>query len=109
MRMKRATRMARKRLKKAAAFLGSGDSNRFYEEIYKAIWGCLADKYNIELSQLNRDSVNACLNDKQVPSDQQAQIMKVLQDVDLARFAPGNADAQKQSVYDEALMMIAGL
>lgn len=109
MRMKRATRMARKRLKKAAAFLGSGDSNRFYEEIYKAIWGCLADKYNIELSQLNRDSVNACLNDKQVPADQQAQIMKVLQDVDLARFAPGNADAQKQSVYNEALMMIAGL
>ncbi len=109
MRMKRATRMARKRLKKAEAFLGSGDTNRFYEEIYRAIWGCLSDKYNIELSQLNRDTVSACLTDKQVPEEQQERIMKVLQDVDFARFAPGDAEAQKQTIYDEALQMIAEL
>lgn len=109
LRMKRATRMAQKRLKKASAFLGSGDTNRFYEEIYKAIWGCLSDKYNIGLSQLNRDTVSACLVDKQVPADQQERIMKVLQDVDFARFAPGNAEAQKQTIYDEALQMIAEL
>ena len=107
--MKRATRMARKRLKKAEAFLGSGDTNRFYEEIYRAIWGCLSDKYNIELSQLNRDTVSACLTDKQVPAEQQERIMKVLQDVDFARFAPGDAEAQKQTIYDEALQMIAEL
>lgn len=109
LRMKRATRMARKRLKKAEAFLGSGDTNRFYEEIYRAIWGCLSDKYNIELSQLNRDTVSACLTDKQVPAEQQERIMKVLQDVDFARFAPGDAEAQKQTIYDEALQMIAEL
>ena len=109
MRMKRATRMARKRLKKAESFLGSGDTNRFYEEIYRAIWGCLSDKYNIELSQLNRDTVSACLSDKQVPAEQQERIMKVLQDVDFARFAPGDAEAQKQTIYDEALQMIAEL
>ena len=109
LRLKRATRMARRRLKKASTFLGSGDTNRFYEEIYKAIWGCLADKYNIELSQLNRDTVSACLAGKQVPEAQQQRIMKVLQDVDLARFAPGDAEAQKQTIYTEALMMIAEL
>jgi hypothetical protein len=109
LRMRRATRMARRRLKKAAAFLGSGDTNRFYEEIYRAIWGCLSDKYNIELSQLNRDTVSACLADKQVPDEQQQRIMKVLQDVDFARFAPGDAEAQKQTIYDEALQMIAEL
>ncbi len=108
-RMKRATRKAKKRLKKAAAHLGDGDTNLFYEEIYKAIWGCLADKYNIELSQLNRDNVSACLNDKQVPEAQQETIMKLLQDVDLARFAPGDPETQKQSIYTEALVMIAGL
>ena len=109
MRKKRATRMARRRLKKAAAFLASGDTNPFYEEIYKAIWGCLSDKYNIALSQLNRDTVAACLADKEVPAEQQERIMKVLQDVDFARFAPGDARAQMQSIYDEALEMIAEL
>lgn len=109
MRMKRATRMARKRLKKAAAFLGSGDTNRFYEEIYRAIWGCLADKYSIPLANLNRDTVSACLNEKQVPEAQQKRIMQVLQDVDMARFAPIDPEEQKQRIYTEALIMIAEL
>ena len=108
-RMKRATRKAKKRLKKAASYLGSGDTERFYEEIYKAIWGCLSDKYNIPPAQLNRDTVSACLIDKQVPEAQQETIMKLLQDVDLARFAPGNPETQKQTIYTEALVMIAGL
>ncbi len=109
LRLKRATREAKRRLKRASAFLGTGNTDRFYEEIYKAIWGCLADKYNIELSQLNRDTVAACLADKQVPDTQQQRIMKVLQDVDIARFAPGDAEAQKQTIYTQALLMIAEL
>ena len=108
-RMKRATRKAKKRLKKAAAHLGDGDTNLFYEEIYKAIWGCLADKYNIPLANLNHDSVSQCLNEKQVPDEQQETIMNLLQDVDLARFAPGDPETQKQRIYSEALVMIAGL
>ncbi len=108
-RMKRATRMAQKRLKKAATFLGPGNTDRFYEEIYRAIWGCLSDKYTIPLSQLSRDTVSTCLVEKQVPETQQQSIMKVLQDVDIARFAPGNPEDQKQSIYTEALLMIANL
>ena len=110
MRMKRATRMAKKRLKKAAAYLSAGaDTERFYEEIYRAIWGCLADKYNIPLASLNRDTVSACLSDKQVPEAQQTTIMDLLQKVDLARFAPGDPETQKQAIYTDALMMIANL
>ncbi len=109
MRLKRATRMARKRLKKAAAHLAGGDTERFYEEIYRAIWGCLADKYNIPLAQLNRETVSTCLAERQVAAAQQASIMQVLQDVDMARFAPIDPEAQKQKIYDEALMMIASI
>ena len=109
MRRKRALRLARKRLKHAEGFLNGNDTTRFYEEIYRAIWGCLADKYSIELSNLNRETVTQCLVDKQVPESQQQRIMQVLQDVDLARFAPGDAHAQMQTVYDEALNMIIGL
>ena len=109
MRKKHAVRMARKRLKTAEKHLKANDSNRFYEEIYRAIWGCLSDKYSIPLSNLNRDTVSACLIEKQVPEAQQQSIMQVLQDVDLARFAPGDAHSQMQTIYDEALNMIVGL
>ena len=106
LRLRRATKEARKRLKKAAAHLYTGDDNSFYEEIYKAIWGCLADKYNIELSRLSSDTVHDCLVEKSVPEEQQQRIMKTLQDVDFARFAPGDAATKKQQIYDEALEMI---
>lgn len=106
MRLRRATKEARRRLKKAATYLFTNDDNLFYEEIYKAIWGCLADKYNIELSRLSSDTVRECLIEKQVPEEQQNRIMQTLQDVDFARFAPGDATAKKQQIYDEAMQMI---
>ena len=109
MRLRRATKEARKRLKKAASHLNDGNDNLFYEEIYKAIWGCLADKYNIELSRLSSDTVRECLTEKQVPEQQQSLIMSTLQEVDFARFAPGDAAAKKQQIYDQALQMIVML
>lgn len=105
-RLRRATKMARRRLKAAAALLHTDNDNRFYEEIYKAIWGCLADKYNIELSRLSSDTVRQCLAEKQVPEEQQTRILHTLQQVDMARFAPGDASTRKQEIYDEALQMI---
>ena len=109
MRRKRAMRLARKRLKRAAKHLKDDDANAFYEEIYRAIWGCLSDKYGIEPAKLSRETVSQCLIDKQLPPDRQQSIMKVLQDVDLARFAPGDAHAQMQTIYNQALDMIARL
>ena len=107
--MRRATRLAQKRLRRAAALLGTSQTDRFYEEIYRAIWGCLADKYNIPLSQLSRETVSERLQDKQVDATQQDAVMRVLQDVDMARFAPGDASTQMQRIYDEALVMIANI
>lgn len=107
MRKKHAVRMARKRLKTAEKHLKDDDTNRFYEEIYRAIWGCLSDKYSIPLANLSRDTVSACLVEKQVPEAQQQSIMQVLQDVDLARFAPGDAHSQMQNVYNILITILS--
>ena len=109
MKMKRATRLAQKRLRRANALLGTNSTESFYEEIYRAIWGCLSDKYNIPLSQLSRETVSASLQERQVNDVQQESIMQVLQDVDMARFAPGDPSQQMQQIYDEALNMIVNL
>ena len=106
---RRATRLARRRLSRAEKHLHAGNEKDFYEEIYKAIWGCLSDKYSIPLGQLNRETVQSCLNDKQIPIDLQQRIMKLIQDVDFARFAPGDARGQMQTIYDEALETIVAL
>ncbi|MBQ0015669.1 MAG: protein BatD [Bacteroidales bacterium] len=109
MRQKRATREARKRLKKAASFLSDGNDNRFYEEIYKAIWGCLADHYKIPLSSLSSDTVRESMACHQVPAEKQESVIQTLANVDYARFAPGDSTSRKQQTYDEALSLISAI
>lgn len=108
-RRRKALRIARRRLKKAAAHLKKGERDSFYQEIYRAIWGCLSDKYSIPTSQLNRDSVKSCLDEKQVGEEQQQRIQQLLNEVDMARFAPGNAEAQMQNIYQQTLDVIANI
>ena len=87
--------------------MAAGESEPFYQEIYRAIWGCLSDKYNIPTSQLNRDTVTTCLIQKQVPEEQQQRILQLLNEVDLARFAPGNPETQMQHIYQQTLDVIS--
>ncbi len=106
MRLRRATREAKKRLRRAEKLMQSGNDEKFYEEIYKAIWGCIADKFNISLSKLSSDTVQDCMDEKAVPEESQNVINETLKEVDFARFAPGDRSQKKQSIYNKALDMI---
>lgn len=107
--MRHALRLAQRRLKTAEKYLADGDDNKFYEEIYKALWGCLSDKYAIALSQLSRETVQDKLQEIGIPEDKMTIIMHTLDDVDQARFAPGDSSQKKQAIYSETLQTIASL
>ncbi len=106
MRLQRATKLARKRLRNAERYLDDGNDEKFYEEIYKALWGGIADKFNIQQSLLSADTIRQHLADKQVDEALQQQILSTLSDVDFARFAPGDSSAKKQNIYNEAMNTI---
>lgn len=106
MRLQRATKLARKRLRNAERYLHSGDDEKFYEEIYKALWGGISDKFNIQQSLLSSDTIRQHLKEKQVDETLQQNILQTLADVDFARFAPGDSSAKKQNIYDEAMNTI---
>ncbi len=109
MRLRTATKLAKKRLRTAEKYLASGDDNKFYEEIYKALWGCISDKYGIELRQLSRDTVAHKLQEKQVPPERQERILRTIADVDFARFATGDSSSKKQQIYQEVIETIVTL
>ena len=106
MRLQRATKLARKRLRNAERHLHDGNDELFYEEIYKALWGGISDKFNIQLSLLSSDTIKKHLDDKNVDDALQQRILQTLSDVDFARFAPGDSSTKKQSIYDEAMNTI---
>ena len=106
-RKRSALRVARRRLKKASVHLKKGEPEPFYQEIYRAIWGCLSDKYSIPTSQLDRETVKSCLIEKQVLEEQQERILQLLGEVDFARFAPGNPESLMQNIYQKTLEVIS--
>lgn len=106
-RHKKATKIARKNLKQANKFLGTNESGAFYNEISQALWGYLADKFNIALSELSKDSVEDALTTKEVKIESINQFIECLNNCDFARFAPGDPSTNMDKIYKEALEIIS--
>jgi len=107
MKNRKATRVARKRLRKAEAFMKSSKQNDFYEEVSLALWGYLSDKFGIPLADLSMDSVQEALRTKGVSEEIISKFMDTLNDMEYARFAPGDKALRMEEVYGKAMEIIA--
>ena len=107
MKNRKATRVARKRLKKAETFMKSAKQNDFFEEISLALWGYLSDKFGIPLAGLSMDSVKEALRKKEVSDEIIDQFMSTLNDTEFARFAPGDKTLKMEEIYGKAMEIIA--
>lgn len=94
----KASKVARKRLKKADEFMQAGDSEKFYEEMLRAVWGYLSDKLSIPASQLSRENIVATLTDKGYDEGVIKPFLTVLDDCEMARYTP-DSSARVDEVY----------
>lgn len=98
----RANKVARKRLKAAEGFMKSHQSDKFYEETLRAVWGYLSDKLSIPASQLTRDNIVAKLTEKGVSSAVADRVIQILDQCEMARYTPdSSADASVEALYNE--------
>jgi hypothetical protein len=107
MRNKKATKVARKRLKEAEKQLKANNKEIFYIEISKALWGYLSDKFSIPIADLSIDSVNEVLAAKNVKEDIISKIADTLKNCEFARFAPGDSSSAMNNIYTEAISTIS--
>ncbi len=103
----KATKIARKRLRKAENFLKTGDQEEFYIEISQALWGYLSDKFSIPMAELSIDSVYEALVRKNVKEEIIRQFIETLNNTEFARFAPGQKTVNMERIYNEALEIIS--
>ncbi len=108
-RNRKAGRSARARLKKADRFRKSGDTDRFYEEIGKAIWGYLSHKLNIETSGLSREVILEHLELRKVPEEPQSELLRILEESEFSRFAPTSERIDMNTLYSDAAQLIRNL
>ena len=99
---KRANKLARKRLKKAKEMLQKSDQEAFYEETTKALWGYLSEKINIAASKLSVDNAREYLNKNNSPEELTEEFIKLIEDCEFARYAPGASGANMNEIYERA-------
>lgn len=104
MKLAKANKEAKKRLKLAKVFMDKKQDDKFYEEILRAVWGYLSDKLGIPVSQLSRDNVAFELSKIGASEELCGKFINVLDDCEMARYATGVA--QPSAVYEQATSAI---
>jgi len=109
LRNRKAQRTARKRLKKAALFLSEAKEAEFYEEIFKALWGYVSDKFNIPVFKLNKDNVVEVFSQRGLRREIADQFLSTLDACEYARFAPGTSANRLEEIYHKTMEILVAL
>lgn len=104
----KASKVAGKRLKAAESFMKSGNSEKFYEEMLRALWGYLSDKLSMPVSQLSRENISSTLASKGYSEESTAGLVEVLDECEMARYTPDSSN-QMDNVYEKGVKVINNL
>jgi hypothetical protein len=105
-RNRKAGKVAGKRLREAEKCLKENQSDKFYEEILKALWGYLSDKLNIPVSELNLSNAVNTLTEKGIAEEEVSNLASVIDKCEFARFAPSSSAEEAGKIYNEAARFI---
>lgn len=103
---KKANKMALKRMKTAKKLLDAHDQGKFYDEVLRALWGYAADKLNLPQESLNKETVSELLLKRGASQERIDQLLKVQNDCEFARYAPGDPNENMENIYNNAIQAI---
>ena len=104
--IRKANKVAKSRLMKADKFRKASDDKAFFDEIAQALWGYIADKFSIKQASLSVDTVKETLAAKGIDEQVSDNFVNTLNNIEFARFAPGDASGKMENSYNEALNAI---
>ena len=103
--LRKAVKVAKKRLRNAHDCMRRKDEAGFYEEMLKALWGYLGDKLSMPTSELSRDNVSDKLISAGVSQQGVNEAIALIDQCEFAKYA-SSAGADMQSVYDAGCRFI---
>jgi hypothetical protein len=105
-RNRKSAKVAGKRLKEASLCLSEGATDRFYEEILKAIWGYIGDKLSIPVSDLTRANALSSLSEYGIGEDEIINLNAILDKCEYVRFAPSSSETEASKIFEDASRFI---
>jgi hypothetical protein len=108
-RIRKANKMAKRRLKLAQKYLALSQSEQFHDELLRAMWGYVSDKLNIQVANLSSDSAIKTLAKYDVEETDIQEFMRIISICEYARYAPKGEPLQMAELYQSAIELIAKL
>ncbi len=104
-----APKIAESRLAVAQEFLKKGNKRLFYNEVSKALFNYVSDKFGIPLAEFTKYNVREKLTSLDVKQALVQDFDKVLRDCEIALFAGGNTEGSAEAIYERAASVIVAI
>lgn len=104
-----AGKVAKKMLFDANKALQENDDAKFYEAVENAMYKYLGHSLGIDQSNLNQENIKVNLQKKGVSDSVIKEILNLISDCEMARYAPSLLVENKQDVYNKASELILKL
>ena len=105
-RMRHADKMAVQRLRMAERYMNEENRHAFYEEMLRAMWGYISDKFNIPVASLTKEKIREELYRRNVAEATAEQFCEVISRSEEAQYAP-SASGEMTDIYAEAVEVIS--
>lgn len=103
---KRANKVAIRRFRAAEKFMLADNRHGFYEEMLKALWGYISDKFNIPVADLTKDYVREELRKHGITDEAAERFISVISQCDEAQYSPVES-VKMNDVYNDGIDIVS--
>ena len=103
---RRANKVAIQRFRIAKNYMEEHNQHAFYEEMLKALWGYMSDKFNIPVANLTKENVREELHKRGAAPEDTQLFSELVTRCDEAQYSPV-ASARMSDVYRDGLELIS--
>lgn len=106
LKVKKANRIATKRLRYANMLMLKNEHEKFYDEVLRALWGYVGDKLNINVEELSKDNISEKLAQKNVDEKTISMFIQAVDECEYNRYAPGDIKGNMSQTFEAAMTAI---
>ena len=99
---RRASGIAKKQLALAEKSLKNNDKENFFINIIAALYNFIGNKMNIPTAEHSKEKIVTELKEKNVSEEIINELVKLMDECEFARYAPGLQSGNLQEVYNRA-------
>ena len=102
---RRANKVAVQRFRAAEKYMKEHNRRAFYEEMLRALWGYLSDRFNIPVADLTKESVREELN-RRGATEEAKDVTAIISQCEEAQYSPAESVAMDQ-VYGKGIEIVS--